>query len=192
MADASEQPEHAENPNTEAMVQLARLWTTAMPTIEAFVFGVVRDAHDRDDVIQATSEYLARNFDQYEPGTSFTAWAVTVAKLRVRELWRDRSRSRLMLSGDALDALAGVAPEFVNELTDRQEALAQCMKHLGANQRRLLELRYTQSLTTSSIAERVGKSSNAVSAALLRVRSALRVCIEARLSAADPDKGDKR
>ena len=177
---------------TEAMVQLARLWTAAMPTIESFVFAVVRDPHDRDDVIQATSEYLARNFDQFEPGTSFTGWAVTVARLRVRELWRDRSRDRLMLSGDALEALAGVAPDFAIEQTDRQEALAQCMKHIGGNQRRLLELRYFQSLETPAIAEKVGKSSNTVSAALMRVRKAMRDCINARLAAIDEREGARR
>lgn len=177
---------------TEAMVQLARLWTSAMPTIESFVFAVVRDPHDRDDVIQATSEYLARNFDQFEPGTSFTGWAVTVARLRVRELWRDRSRDRLMLTGDALEALAGVAPDFTTEQTDRQEALAQCMKHLQGNQRKLLELRYTKALETAAIAEKVGKSSNTVSAALLRVRKALRNCIEARLAATEGQRGAKR
>ena len=163
-----------------------------MPTIEAYVYAVVRDAHDRDDVIQATSEYLARNFAQFEEGTSFTGWAVTVARLRVRELWRDRSRDRLILTGDALEALADVAPDVAVEQTDRQEALAQCMKHLQGNQRKLLELRYTQSQEVAAIAQKVGKSSNTVSAALLRVRKALRKCIEARLAAINGQRGAKR
>ena len=171
-------PEH-----TEAMVRMAKLWSTAMPTVQAFVAGTIHDANDRDDVIQATSEYLARNFAQYEAGTSFTAWAVTVAKLRIKELWRDRSRDRLMLTGDAIDAIAEVAAEFEDEQNDRQDALAQCMKHLGSHQRRLLELRYTQALTPETIAEKVGKTPNTVSAALLRIRKALRQCIEARLDA---------
>ena len=172
---------------TEAMVQLAKLWASAMPAIEAFVGSAVRDANDREDVIQATSEYLARHFDEFEPGTSFTGWAVQVARYRVMELFRDRSRDRLMLSGDALEAIAKVVPQVTKEQTDRQEALDQCMKHLGENQRRLLELRYTQSLSPAKIAERVGKSSNTVSAALLRIRKALRECIEARLAAIEAE-----
>lgn len=167
------------------MVRLAGLWASAMPTLEAFVASSVRDANDREDVIQATSEYLARHFGDYEPGTSFTAWAVKVARYRVRELYRDRSRDRLMLTGEALDSLARVAPQLSVELTDRQEALDQCMKHLGGKQRRLLEMRYTQSLSPAMIAERVGKSANTVSAALLRIRKALRECIEARLTAGE-------
>lgn len=168
---------------TEAMVLLAKLWASAMPTIEAYVGSAVRDPNDRDDVIQATSEYLARHFDQFQPGTSFTAWAVQAARYRVMELFRDQSRDRIMLTGEALDALARVAPEMTLEQSDRAEALDQCMKHLGENQKRMLDLRYTQSLSPETIAERVGKSANTVSAALMRIRKALRQCIEARLSA---------
>lgn len=177
---------------TEAMVQLAKLWASAMPAIEAFVGSAVRDPNDRDDVIQATSEYLARNFDQFEQGTSFTGWAVQVARFRLIELFRDRSRDKLMLTGDALEALAGVAPQVIQEQTDRAEALEQCMNHLGEHQRRLLELRYTQSLSPATIAERVGKSSNTVSAALLRIRKALRECIEARLAAIEAGEEGQR
>jgi len=172
---------------TETMVQLATLCASAMPASEAFVGSAVRDPNDRDDVIQATSEYLARHFDDFEPGTSFTGWAVQVARYRVMELFRDRSRDRLMLTGEALEAIAMVVPQVTSEQTDRQAALDQCMKHLGDNQRRLLELRYTQSLSPATIAERVGKSSNTVSAALLRIRKALRECIEARLSAIEAE-----
>lgn len=173
-------------------MELAKLWTSAMPAIEAFVGSAVRDPNDRDDVIQATSEYLARNFHQFEQGTSFTGWAVQVARYRVMELFRDRSRDKVVLTGDALEALAKVAPQVSHELTDRAEALDQCMKHLGDNQRKLLDLRYTRSLSPATIAERMGKSANTISAALLRIRKALRTCIEARLTAMETREGNKR
>lgn len=172
---------------TEEMVQLAKLWASAMPAIEAFVGSAVRDHNDRDDVIQATSEYLARHFNEFEPGTSFTGWAVQVARYRVMELFRDRSRDRLMLTGDALEAIAKVLPQMSREQTDRAEALDQCMEQLGDNQRRLLDLRYTQSLSPADISERMGKTSNTISAALLRIRKALRSCIEARLAAIESE-----
>ncbi|MEO0475293.1 MAG: sigma-70 family RNA polymerase sigma factor [Planctomycetota bacterium] len=181
------QAEPGTDPRTEAMVQLAKHWASAMPAIEAFVGSAVRDPNDRDDVIQATSEYLARNFDDFEPGTSFTGWAVQVARYRVLELFRDRSRDKLMLTGDALEAVASVVPEVSEEQSDRAQALDQCMQHLGENQRRLLELRYTRSLSPATIADRMGKSSNTISAALLRIRKALRKCIEARLAAIDSE-----
>lgn len=192
MTQDSSQPQPNDDATTEAMVQLAKLWASAMPAIEAFVGSAVRDPNDRDDVIQATSEYLARNFAQFEEGTSFTGWAVQVARFRVMELFRDRSRDRLMLTGDALEAIAKVAPQMTQEQSDRQEALDQCMQHLGENQRRLLELRYTQSLKPATIADRMGKSSNTISAALLRIRKALRTCIESRLAAAEARGAAKR
>ena len=179
------QPEPTMRHDTEAMVQLAKLWSAAMPSVEAFLRGSLPDANDRDDVIQATSEYLARNFHQYKPGTPFTAWAISVARYRLLELWRERSRDRLVLSDRALEALAEVAADMHDEISPRQEALSHCIEKLGQHQRDLLDLRYNQSQETAQIAEVLGKSPNAVSAALMRVRSALRRCIETRLRGAD-------
>lgn len=190
---ANNPPQHPTDPSadagtdahTAAMVQMARLWASAMPSVHAFVSASVRDVHDREDVIQATGEFLARNFDQFEPGTSFVAWAVAVAKLRIKELVRDRSRDRLVLNSEAIDAVADAAVDLRGEQNDRQGALSRCMQQLGDHQRRLLEMRYTQALTPATIAEKIGKSANAVSAALMRIRTALHKCIDARLRTAD-------
>ncbi|MGB0767799.1 MAG: sigma-70 family RNA polymerase sigma factor [Phycisphaeraceae bacterium] len=189
MVDESTPKPRRNDEATETRVRLARHWASAMPAIEAFVGSAVRDLNDRDDVIQATSEHLARRFDEFEEGTSFTAWAVQIARFRVMELYRDRSRDKLMLSGDALEAVAKVVPEVSGEQAERHAALERCMAHLGEHQRRLLELRYTQSMTPAVIAERMGKSSNTISAALLRIRKALRRCIEARLADAKAEGG---
>lgn len=183
-AERNAQADAAPDPHTEAMVRLTRLWSSAMPAVEAFIHAAVRDPHDRDDVIQATSEYLARHFDRYDPDSSFVSWAITVARYRVLELWRERSRSRLVLTDQALDAVADVAADLSPQISDRQEALRFCMDKLGRHQRQLLELRYTQSVTPAEIANLLGKSANAVSAALLRVRNALRRCVEQRLEGA--------
>lgn len=177
--------------NTEAMVRLAGLWASAMPAVEAFVFAMVHDPHDREDVIQETSAYLARNFHTFEQGTSFVGWAVTAARFRVKELYRDRSRDRLILAGDAMEPIADAAVRLRHEAGERQDALSQCLGRLKGHQRQLLEMRYSQSLAPAAISEQVGKTPNAVSAALLRIRTALRRCIEARLGAgpAEPEGG---
>ena len=175
----------ADERHTEAMVRLARLWSAAMPSVEAFINASVRDPHDRDDLLQATSEYLARNFDKFEEGTSFVAWAVTVARIRMMEMWRDRSRRKLVLSPEAIEAVADAAVDLQDEVSDRQSALAHCIQTLGKHQRRLLDMRYTQALSPANIASKLGKTPNAVSAALMRVRTALRKCIETRLAGAE-------
>lgn len=177
------------DPHTESMVRLARLWSSAMPSVEAFIAASVRDTHDRDDLVQQTSEYLARNFHKYEEGTSFVAWAISVARFRMLELWRDRSREKLLLTGDAIESVAEAAIQLQPEITEREEALGQCMRQLGVEQRRILEMRYSHGLKPAKIAERVGKSANAVSAALFRLRVALRRCIEKRIGDASDTHG---
>jgi len=187
--DRNHQPDTADT-HTESMVRLARLWSSAMPSVEAFISASVRDPHDRDDLIQQTSEYLARNFHKYEAGTSFVAWAISVARFRMLELWRDRSREKLLLTGDAIESVAEAAIQLQPEISEREEALAQCMQQLGGEQRRMLEMRYSHGLKPAMIAERVGKSANAVSAALFRLRMALRRCIEKHLADSAEPRGD--
>lgn len=167
---------------TEAMVRLANLWSTAMPSLEAFVRALVRDPHDFDDVIQATGEYVARHFHEFEAGTSFTAWSITVARFRIRELWRDRKRDRLVLTSEAIDSLAQAAIDAERDVPERQAALTYCIEQLPPRQRKLLDLCYLQNLRPAEIGERLDQLPNTVSAALMRVRKALKRCIENRLA----------
>lgn len=163
------------------MVQLARHWTAALPALECFVRAAIYDAHDADDVIQSTGEYLAKNFHQFDEAGSFAGWAISVARYRIKELYRDRSRDKLVLSGEALDAVAQVASDKADQVSSRTAALGACVRRLQPRQRTLLELCYLQGFKPAKIAERMGTKPNAVSAALLRIRKALRQCIEHRL-----------
>lgn len=175
----TDQPEDASH--AEKMVQLAKLWSAASPSLEAFVRSLVRDTHDVDDVIQQTGEYVAREFDKYEQGTSFTGWVITVARIRIHRLWQGQRRDRLVLNSDAIDSLAEVASSLGGELTDRQSALQDCVEKLQPNQRKMLEMCYLSGKKPARIAEQLGRTANSVSASLMRIRKALKQCVERRL-----------
>lgn len=167
---------------TDAMVQLAKLWSAASPALEAFVRTMVRDANDVDDVIQQTGEYVAREFNNFEQGTSFTGWVITVARIRVRRLWQDRKRDRLVLTPEALDSVAKAAEAMSAEIPSRQAAMQICFKKLQPCHQQLLDMCYWSGQKPSQIAEQLGRSANAVSASLLRIRNALRRCIDEWIS----------
>jgi len=162
--------------------QLDSLWSAAAPALEAFVRTMVRDSHDVDDVVQQTGEYVAREFRTFESGTSFTGWVITVAKIRILRLWQVRSRDRLVLNPEALDALADAAVDMSQEIPARQTAMQVCYKKLLPRHQRLLEMCYSKNQKPSQIALQLGRTANAVSASLMRIRKTLRRCIEAWLS----------
>lgn len=161
--------------------QLAGLWSAASPALEAFVRTMVRDSHDVDEVIQQTGEYVAREFHTFESGTSFVGWVIAVAKIRILRLWQVRSRDRLVLNPEALDALADAAVDMSQEIPVRQAAMQVCYEKLLPRHRRLLEMCYSKNQKPSQIASQLGRTANAVSASLMRIRKTLRCCIEAWL-----------
>lgn len=175
--DQSEGSVHADE-----MVRLAQLWSAASPSLEAFVRSLVRDTHDVDDVIQQTGEYVAREFHKYQEGTSFTGWVITVARIRVHRLWQGKQRDKLVLNSDAIDSLAEVAADLSGELTERQSALQDCVEKLQPNQRKMLEMCYLSGKKPAGIAEQLGRTANSVSASLMRIRKALKQCVERRLA----------
>lgn len=169
-------------PNAEAMVRLAKLWSAASPSLEAFVRSLVRDPHDVDDVIQETGAYVAREFHTFEEGTSFTGWVITVARIRVQRLWQGQKRDRLILNSEAIDALAQTAEAIGPQLPARQTAMQDCVEKLQPRHQQLLEMCYLNGKKPAQIADQLGRTPNAVSASLMRIRHALKRCIEDRLS----------
>lgn len=175
----TDQPEGASN--AEAMVRLAQLWSVASPSLEAFVRSLVRDPHDVDDVIQQTGEYIAREFHTFEEGTSFTGWAITVARFRIHRLWQGQRRDKLILNSEVIDSLVQAATDLSEELSERQSALQICIEKLQPNNRRLIEMCYLNGNKPAQIADQLGRTANSVSASLMRIRKALKQCIESRL-----------
>jgi len=162
--------------------QLASLWSATCPALEAFVRTMVRDPHDVDDVIQQTGEYVASQFHTFEAGTSFTGWVITVAKIRIQRLWQNQSRDRLVLNPEALDMVANAATVLSQEVPVRQAAMQICIEKLQPRHQELLEMYYSNNLKPAQIAKQMGRTANAVSASLMRIRKTLRRCIEAQLS----------
>ena len=64
-----------------------------------------------------------------------------------------------------------------------KDAPAHCIEKVSGEGRRALLLRYEEGLGLKKIAECLRKSASAISVLLYRVRSALRECIDRRLSA---------
>ena len=160
-----------------AILEAARLWTLAVPTVSAFLSSLVRDFQDRDEVLQETAVAVMQSFDRYDPSQSFVGWAVGVARNQVRLHFRRRSREKLAFDSEAVDALAWAFVEGSSQ-HHRLDALVECVEGLEAKSRELCRLRYERDLKPAAIGERIGMGANAVAKALQRIRERLRECIE--------------
>ena len=65
-----------------------------------YIYSLVRDLDDADDLFQQTSLVLWDKFDQFDPSRSFVDWACGVARYEVLNFLRARSRNRLYFSDE--------------------------------------------------------------------------------------------
>jgi RNA polymerase sigma-70 factor (ECF subfamily) len=146
--------------------------------LRVYLLTATGDIDATEDLLQRTAVALLEKWDQFDESRGFRPWALGFARLEVLK-WRQRAaRSRERLSVEALDVLAEEADRHADELGRRGRFLQECIEALGEERRKVLGMKYGHGLKVSAIAERIGKSVAAVEMMLVRIRRALRDCVE--------------
>jgi RNA polymerase sigma-70 factor (ECF subfamily) len=165
--------------------QFAALWTTAQPTITAFIRMLIPDYQQADEVLQRVAVTLVRKFDQFDQSRSFGAWAVGVAKYEVLYYRRERATDKHLFGDEIVEQIASRYEELTDEVDPLREALRHCLDELKGRSKRVIELRYRGGMKSSVIAQEMALSAGAVRMLLCRVRETLRRCIERRVGRQD-------
>ena len=150
--------------------------------LRAYIGSVIRDRGVRDDVFQDTALALWESFDQYDPTKSFGAWARGVATNKILQQHRKTGRVPLATDPKVLEAVLEAFDQTEHEVGDRERALRTCIEKLPKKSRKILTLRYDESVKGEEIAARLGTSRDAVYQSLARIRSRLEACIRKQLS----------
>ncbi len=162
-------------------------FTNLLGSSRSRVFGhllaLVQNLADAEDLYQQTALLLWEKFDQYQRGTDFGAWAVTVAHYQALNFLRRQSRRKSLFSEAALARLAAVQLEIkTSEISARSEALSSCLEALPARAKRMLRLRYQGDRSLQQIADEQRRTVGSVYTAISRIRKALLSCIERRVA----------
>ncbi len=118
-----------------------------------------------------------RKADSFEPGTNFGAWVREIARRKMLEHKRALSRTSLPLDADLLEKLEAAHSETDHSWEQEKNALRKCMGQLPERSRKLINLRYTQSLRLTRIAKAMKVSADAARMALNRILKKLMECI---------------
>ncbi|MFI4860985.1 MAG: sigma-70 family RNA polymerase sigma factor [Phycisphaerales bacterium JB063] len=178
------------DPATEQRRQLASCWLKAQPAVSAYVWSMVHNEQDAEDVIQNVAEDVAAHFDRYDPARPFLGWALGIARFKVIDYYRKNHRDRHMFLSDAVESLAQAYVEVEPEMSCRRMALRRCVKGLNEKARNLLDLRYDEGLKPAEIAESLNTTPGYIRVALNRVRKVLHNCVEKTLSREVGDDGE--
>ncbi len=154
--------------------------------VHRYVLSLVPNAHDADDLVQNTNLFLWREFDRFQEGTNFVAWACAVAYHEVLAWRKTRSRDRLVFSELFLSEVSTQLVSSDELLEQRSQLLNQCISSLPSHHQELLQLRYANRATVESIAEQQGRSCDAIYRMLSRIRHALYQCVHRKMEFETP------
>ncbi len=179
-----ESKQHDPTPDAHRQKLLVSLVTQHQRRIFAYIYALVHNRHDAEDLLQETNEVICEKFDEFEEGTDFVAWACQIAYWRVR-YWRQRqARSKVVFDDDVLDQVAQTLSTMRKELDARHEALAICLEKLHPRDRELIIARYEPNGNVREAAYRTGRSLDAAYKALSRLRKLLLDCVTHQLAKA--------
>lgn len=173
--------------NIEAYGEVVRRYRGMVMTFAAFRLP------DRDLAEEVAHQTFVRAYEQlreFDLSADLGAWLRAICRyvamaerkralneMRNRSSYRDRIRSRLFERAEALSQ-GPDRPE-----ADRVAALRKCAERLPEESRKVLRLRYGLDMRLAEVGAKLGRSATWVSTSLMRIREALRRCVEDGLAA---------
>jgi RNA polymerase sigma-70 factor (ECF subfamily) len=177
----------ARSGSLDAFGELVRAHQAA---VRAYAARYVRDWDTAGDLAQEAFLAAHQALGSFRQDASFRTWVVAIVRRLVvdhlRQEARRSNRNQIALTLametwqlEHADSAAGAPAEHEREI----EALSACMKALPRESARMIQAHYFRGRTAADIARGEGQRGGATRMALLRIRRALRQCVEARLTA---------
>lgn len=170
---------HEKNPPSHD--EFVALYVRNEAAVFSFVLAMVKHTADAEDVVQRASMTMWRQFERFEPGTNFRAWAFQIAKNEALNHLSKVKRDRHVFSEKLISMLSDRAEKRADELDSRHRALDYCVEKLPDNDREIVKGCYREGSTIRSYAEEAGETANTIYKRLNRVRAQLQRCIERQL-----------
>lgn len=166
----------------ERQREFDRHLTNCERAVYGYIFSLVPNWNDADEILQETNIRLWEEFDRYEPGTNFRSWAITVAHYQVLTWCKHAKRSKLLFDISMIDKLTKEHQLQNTQDEDRHLALRECMEELSERSRQLLARCYADGTPMKEVAKSLGRSAESVYKSVQRLRATLHDCIQQRLA----------
>lgn len=166
------------NPEYEDYI---RLLSTNQRRIYGFINAMLPNRSASDDIMQETSLMMWQNFDQFQKGTNFAAWGMSIARNLVMQHYRKQKRNRLTFDLEAIENIASQSDVF-DSTDDKVDALRRCFKKLNTNDQKILEQRYIDNSPVQKIAENVNCTTGHMYRIIAKIHNMLLRCINIQLS----------
>jgi RNA polymerase sigma-70 factor, ECF subfamily len=146
----------------------------------AFIFTLVPNHADAEDILQDTAATLWNKFDEYQSGTNFMAWAKQTARYKILNYYT-KKKPVIQFDEDIVEKLALLNEKVLDRYEQQKSALQGCLKKLDSKNIKLVLMRFHQGISIKKIAEQSGESSNTLYKRMPAILSLLRECVHKTL-----------
>lgn len=154
--------------------------------ILGYINSFLSDSHLAEDCFQEVCAAAISRSEPFEDESNAIRWTMSAARFKAIDLARKRSRQPILLDDDVLVLLEQQWTDDVSrhpsEANVQSIVLRECLKCLTDNNRRIIELRYFDGLTSARIAELLGRNVESVYRAITRIHTSLRDCLKTGLA----------
>lgn len=152
--------------------------------IYAFIYSLLPNPTDAEDVFQQTSIALWRSFHKYDPDREFYKWACGVSFYTTMNFRRDAKRRSLpvLFSEQLVEQLADTRLANSGKKHARLEMLDECISHLKDRDRVLLSSVYKEGTAIKDVAEKTNRTINTIYNRLSKIRKDLLHCVNRKLA----------
>ena len=162
--------------------RFTRLLLESEPVMLRSILVVVPNLADAREIMQETAVALWRQFNGYDPERPFINWAMGFSRIETRRFLAKQKR-RAQLAEEAIEVLEREmelkkAPDFANAV---EQHLSACLRKLTEKQRRVIRGYYHEGRSPQWLAEREGRTVEAIYKTIQRTRRDLQTCIERQL-----------
>ncbi len=155
-----------------------KLFMEHQKTIYSYIFSLVYNSDAAEDILQETATAMWEMYSDFEPGTNFGAWGVTIAKYRVYEYVKKKHSKQVSMSDKLLEQISECAITKINNIGNHTKALHKCLEKLNDKDRKLLEIRYYEKVKVKDMAVRVNRPVQGLYQAMSRIHNILYKCIQ--------------
>ncbi|MCK5000210.1 MAG: sigma-70 family RNA polymerase sigma factor [Anaerohalosphaera sp.] len=159
-----------------------KLYNSVQTRLYSYLYTVVHNRNDAEDLLQETATILWDKFDQFQEGTNFGAWAVRIARNKALEFMRRNKKTRMIFDSDFYNQVSEHAKKSSSDVNARSNALLFCLEKLPDKSKELLSMRYKKELTIKRISQLMDRSTNGLYQTYSKIIEALRNCIDKHLA----------
>ena len=165
---------------------LVRQFLQNRRSLMAYIYTVTRDREISEEIFQEVGVVVADHAARGTQVERFTGWVIGVARRQISAWYRahEKHQRTLSISDRIADVLELAVDENQRLLDQEQEMfnhLQDCLKDLAPRSRDVIQQRYQQGKSNSTIATGLGLKLDSVKVALSRARKSLAECIERKL-----------